>query len=290
VSPSDVTLLVGVPLGEASFLRAFARGSDYLTEYRTRYRAAAAAYAAYAPAARAMEGLCLDCRALGATVILDATAADVARQAARARVLVLLTHMAFPPLREADVRDGPALVDRVARGEEPEWEILRAVLPCPASVSTVVDAFNVLCAETQKRLDAAPVSDLREAAASIRQGFGAGGLLRFDRPRIDELCGPAVLAPATGIELAGGMISAAQLIAAFPSNYEGFVDLRMCNSIAVGAALRRAQPGAQIAVSKRKVRPDLSLALLKAALGLLSQRGPSLEYDDAMRRVRKELR
>lgn len=297
MSPSAVALLLGVPVSEPGFRRAWANGSSYL---RSAYSDSTTGWAAYAPAAQLAATLCRECQLLGATVVCDATLADLAAQAARFRVVVLIAHMEFPKVVSEDLRDSQRLLQRVHHGQELEWEMLRSTLQQPVEaldVIDVIDALNLLLAETHRQLGAEPIEDLRDAEAAARQRRAGFGLLRFDRPRLDELCGEDVLAPAAGIELAGRMITARELSSAFPADYDGFVDLRMCNSISAGAALRRARPRMRVAVSKRQARMEAALILLKTALLCMTRRkagqangAAPLTYEDAMRIVVEAVR
>jgi hypothetical protein len=297
MSPREVVLLLGVPVTETGFRSAWEMGSDYLRDLRAVYPDCTAGWSAYSAAAQLAIALCRDCRELGATVVFDATLSALAEHAARFPVVVLMTHMAFPTVEKADLRDSRALFERVQTGEEIEWELLRSVLPQEADTDDLLDAINRLLTDTHRQLSAYPVEDPRDAQAAARQRHTGYGLLRFDRPRLDELCSADILAPGLGIELSTGMITAQEFVSAFPLNFDGLLDLRMCNSISAGAALRRARPQARVAVSKRQVRMDASLCLIKATLQCMVQRGANrysdqapLSYEDSMRLVMEAVR
>jgi hypothetical protein len=279
--PSQCLLLVAVPVDESSFRRAWARGSDYLTGA---YADLATGLQAYGRTADVAAALCADCRQLGATVVVDATAADLAARAAQFSVVTVVAHVAFPPVMPDDVLDGAALMRLVSEGPEAEWQMVRAEVGVAAGLPEIIAALNRLLEATGRDLDAGVTQDVRDGQRRARQRPGRFGLLRFDRPRLDELCGATVLRPGAGIEMADGMITCERFVEAIPERYDGFMDLRMCNSISVGVAVRRARP-ARIAVGKRKTNVYAALVIYKTALVYMAQRaraGRPVSYEDAM--------
>ena len=124
--------------------------------------------------------------------------------------------MEFPLVVLDDVLDPERLCFLVEHGSEPEWAMIRAECSRPLEVQEAVAAINRLLKATQRDLGAAPIEDMRESQRLARHRRSGFGLLRLDRPRLDELCGPAVLREGKGIELADGMISAREFIEAIP--------------------------------------------------------------------------
>ncbi len=285
VRTREVALLVAVPVEEAAFRRAWARGSDYL---RRIYDDVDAGWSSYTMLAHVAHRLCIECRELGAAVVLEAGLSDVAAHASRCVATAVMTHMAFPSVDPDDVRDPDALLRLVATAQEPEWQLVRSALKNGDGLTEILAAINRLLTETHRQLSAPPCQDPREAEVLARQRRSGFGLLRFDRSRLDELCGDAVLSPGAGIEMKGGMITTHQFIGALPADYDGFLDLRMCNSISLGAAIRRMRPGARVAVGRRSAFLDASLLLFKTALRCMAAAERSarpVTYEQAMRLV-----
>lgn len=295
MSTERVALLIGVPVTQAGFQRAWQRGSDYLSNLTAAYGDLARAWSAYAESAAIAERLCRECAGLGATVVLDATLDDLGKQIPRHEATVLVTHMTFPTVAPEDVLNVAAFLERMSTGREGEFALLRSVLPDPFDLTDALRGIDHLLTLSDRSREAEPLSDLRDADVVVRQRgamLAEFGLIALDRPRLDELCGPTVLAPARGIELSGTMVTAAQFIAAFPPEHAGMVDLRMCRSISLGTALRRARPHMRIAVSQRPAHIEAGLILTKTALLYLEQqrrraspRGAAMTYEAAMRAV-----
>jgi hypothetical protein len=273
---------VAVPVDENSFRGAWRRGSGYL---RQAYPDLDSGWRAYGRTAQLVRTELADCKALGSSVVVEATLKDFAEQTRRFPVIVVIAHMEFPLVVLNDVLDPERLRFLVEQGSEPEWAMIRAECSRPLEVQEAVAAINRLLKATQRDLGAAPIEDMRESHRLARHRLSGFGLLRLDRPRLDELCGPAVLREGKGIELSDGMISAREFIEAIPIEYKGLIDLRMCNSISLGAAIRRARKGVRVAVGKQKTYLNGAVVLYKTALLYMvqqSQRGSPVSYEEVM--------
>jgi hypothetical protein len=282
MTPRQTALIVAVPIGEDSFRGAWRRGSSYL---RQAYADLDSGWRAYSRTAQLVQTELTDCEAIGVTVVIDATLKDLAEQTRRVPVVVIIAHMEFPLVVLNDVLDPERLCFLVEHGSEPEWAMIKAECNQPLEVQEAVAAINRLLKATQRDLGAAPIEDMSESDRLARHRRSGFGLLRLDRPRLDELCGPAVLREGKGIELADGMISAREFIEAIPMDYNGLIDLRMCNSISLGAAIRRARQGMRAAVGKQKTYLDGAVVLYKTALRYMRQqaeRGCPVSYEEVM--------
>ena len=286
---SDVLLLTAVPCDEAAFRRAWDERSDLLRGAYVDVEEGWRAFARTAAVARALLG---ECAELGATVVRDATLDHLAAGMRSFPVVTLIAHMEFPRVSPDDVLNAAAFQRLVRHAPEPEWEWIRSECAGSGGMSEAVAAMNRVLEASRRDVMAAPIKNLREAARVVRQRSGAFGLLRVDRPRLDELCGPAVLRPGRGVELANGMVTAAEFIGAIPHSYDGFLDLRLCNSIALGAAIRRARSRIHLAVGKRRTYVEVALVLCKTALAVMRQRSRGrapISYQDALMAVRTEV-
>ncbi len=281
-TPQQTALLVAVPIDEDSFRSAWLRRSVYL---RQAYEELDSGWRAYAKTAQLIRTELADCEALGALIVFRATLKDFDEQLPLFPVIAIIAHMEFPLVVLDDVLDSERLCFLVEHGSEPEWAIIREECSRPFKVQEAVTAMNRLLKATQRDLGAAPIEDMRESQRLARHRRSGFGLLRLDRPRLDELCGPAVLHEGKGIEFADKMITAREFIEAIPLGYNGLIDLRMCNSISLGAAIRRARPYVRSAVGKQKTYPDVAVILYKAALLYMmkqAQRGCPVAYEEAM--------
>jgi hypothetical protein len=281
-TPERTAILVAVPIDEDGFRNAWRRGSDYLWQ---NYGDCDSGWREYAGVAQLVRSELANCKALGASVVIEATLEDFAAQTRRFPVIVVIAHMDFPLIGLDDVLDPERLLFLVEHGSEPEWAMVRAECRRPLGVEEAVAAMNRLLKATQRAWGAAPIEDMREAQRLARHRRSGFGLLRLDRPRLDELCGPTALRAGRGIELTDGMISAQEFIEAIPLDYSGLIDLRMCNSISLGAAIRRARQGLRAAVGKQKTYPDCAVVIYKTALMYMTQqaqRGCPVPYEEVM--------
>jgi hypothetical protein len=281
-TPVQCLLLVAVPLDERAFERAQARRSDFLLGAAR--RDPAFGWHTYRPMAAVAAELSADCGRLGATVVMDATVADLTERMSDFSTVTVVAHVAFPSVTSEDVLDELALMRLVSESAEPEWQMVRTVVGETAGLEDTIAALNRLLEETARDLDTSLSRHLRDGERLSRYRLGAFGLLRFDRPRLDELCGSSVLRPGRGIEMAEGMITCERFVESIPDRYEGLIDLSMCNSISIGAALRRAGWD-RVAVGKRKTNVYAAFVTYKTALVYMHQRamaGRSISYEEAM--------
>lgn len=281
-TPLQTTILMAVPVDEDGFRAAWRRGSDYL---RQAYADPDSGWRAYSQAAQLARTELIDCEALGGSVVLEATLKDFAEQTRRFPVVVVIAHMEFPLVVLNDVRDPEKPRFLVEHGSEPEWAMIRAECNLPLEIQEIIAVMNRLLKATLRDSGAAPIEDMRQGQLLARHRRNGFGLLRLDRPRLDELCGPEVLREGKGIELADGMISAREFIEAIPIEYNGLIDLRMCNSISLGAAIRRARKSIRVAVGKRNTYLDAAVVLYKTALLYMvqqAQQGSPVSYEEVM--------
>jgi len=76
--------------------------------------------------------------------------------------------------------------------------------------------------------------------------------------------------PESGMELSDGSLPASSMADAFPGDYTGTQDLRMCHSVILGEAIKRAAPRSRVVMNQRPVRPHTQLALYGAVLEMLA--------------------
>jgi hypothetical protein len=74
----------------------------------------------------------------------------------------------------------------------------------------------------------------------------------------------------SGMELADVRASATSMATAFRQEYTGTQDLRMCHSVMLGEAIKRAAPRSRVVMNQRPVRPLAQLALYGGILELLA--------------------
>jgi hypothetical protein len=72
-----------------------------------------------------------------------------------------------------------------------------------------------------------------------------------------------------GMELADGIYPVTEMVSTFSHCYEGTLDLRMCHSIILGEAIKRAAPQARLVMNRRPVTPSVQLPLYQEVVQML---------------------
>ncbi|MES0337011.1 MAG: hypothetical protein SFH39_11755 [Candidatus Magnetobacterium sp. LHC-1] len=306
ITPQQIALFVAIPIDEDGFRAASKRGSDYLMmapniDWDSYYQGTA-------------KIVCKELEELeetfGISVVRNATLKDFAKQIQLFPIIAVIAHMNFPLVEPYDIIKPKELCFLVENGTEPEWVMIREAMISekysqPFKVQNVVEVINRLIEKTMEgwtlQSEDSVFVKLIRILDSMIPLFGCKsnlhgdtqplydkkrfGLLGFDRPRLDELCGSTILREGKGIELTEGMISARQFIEAIPIDYSGFIDLRMCNSISLGAAIRRARTSVNIAVGRDKKDVLSALVIFKTVFKCMveqARRGNHVSYEEVM--------
>jgi hypothetical protein len=286
MTPNDCALLIAIPLTKAEFSKAWHRQSDYVRQHG--WSTEGEGWSTYESAIGPVAEAVFQCaNELGVKVLTNATL-DSLKEALRYPVITLLAHQRFPPIEVAEVIDSEALVRVTQTSTSAHLQILRQRLEGCLTSDQIIEEANQLIGESEKRIAVEPVSDFDEIGRFRRLFRRTASLVRFDRPVLEELWGREILRPGGGVELAEGMVTAGNFVSAIPSDCAALLDLRLCGSITLGAAIRRVRDSVRIAVSTRPISPLAGLVRYKAALTYMDQgerMGLRLSYESAMRAV-----
>ena len=183
----------------------------------------------------------------GVTVVRETRLSDWTDALRRHRVVTLVAHWRFVPIRGADIADAAAL--RQCAG-------LRAT-----PIARAVDDALGTCDEDPERmasaLEALCVPAVRRYQASDHKG---AGLPRGPSRVVLEQHLPG-LRPAPAIELADRMYTAAEVVKATPVDFDGLLDLSVCNSILLAEVLRQSRR--PVLIASGEFRASLAFRMIR---------------------------
>jgi hypothetical protein len=285
----ECVLLVAPPLNEESFSMGVAGDSEFLSSNRAK------TWDDYTEKvnlgrARKVRGKIeqLDCR-----VVDNASFQDFISASTTYLAVGLVAHCAYKSLDEDDVLDPQAFMDLTLNGDSPELRMFREYAT-PRDLSTLrstVRLLNTMCDGTHmdyhEKHESGLVSMFSDPESSAKPD-----LVRFDRPRLEELYGPSVLRSWKAVEFADGMRTTQDIIAALPLRHPLSLDLLLCISKHLGSAIRRHRPNVDSYVG------DIELALPHALeiwghnvleIYLAEKAGKPIPYREAFIRVKRSL-
>jgi len=274
-SPRECALAVGLPLTPEEFFeqlrpadeRDFAKhvkrsnfvpgtSDDYYWEQ------------VYAPVARKLQNTCDRAAGKGAQVVDRATLASLAGLFSRSKVVTIVGHWRFMPFVPEDIVDFPALLQAMSSPATPLRERLSIALqrrlptlPEPkdeASCREILDGINetIRAAHEWYHQEDERSSPPREPTIEDLQ--------RLTRPAFEQAL-PGILRAGRAIELAEGLHTIKE-VADSIDEFDGLVDLTICNSVILGSAVKREHPECTVAVIRypadiriRAVLYDLTL-------------------------------
>jgi hypothetical protein len=95
-------------------------------------------------------------------------------------------------------------------------------------------------------------------------------LRRVTRVLLEEAF-PTALRPAPAVELADGMHTVAEFTDAIPRSFDGVLDMTICNSVILGAAVKRACPDCLVAVNRYPAEMHVRMTFYCLALQSLAR-------------------
>lgn len=300
-SPTECALAVGLPLTRDEFLRQLdpAWDGDFARHVRAGNPMPGAADEAYwtsvyAPVARHVERICCHAEGLRVRVVRAAGLADLPMLLATYRVVTVLGHWKFLRLVPDDVPAPHALLRSLAHATElVQHQFARAVFARAPELSPdtvagdaaerLLNALNGIIADAH-RAYRLPGSG---AKAEPRAGGSPLGevLQRLTRPAL-EAAFPDHVRPGRCIELADGMHTVREFVDAVPADFGGVLDLSVCNSVIVGAAVKRARGGCQVAMNRYPANIMYRMSLYKLVVECLHDR--ARPYSEAMAFVHQQ--
>ncbi|HEV7920360.1 MAG TPA: hypothetical protein VGR02_06165 [Thermoanaerobaculia bacterium] len=299
VGARDCALGIAVPLTGEEFLDDLrpSSGKDFAPHVRRMNELEGAAdefywSSVYAPIAMAVERSCAAVERAGAHVQRRITLADLRPLLEQYKVVTLVAHWKFATVKPVDVVAPRQFLAAIARPSNPLQERIAAALleQSPALADGIGSASDDALRETIARAIVPVITAAHAAYHRPEAGEEAvaearpADLRRVTRVLIEEAF-PESIRAAPAIELADGMHTVAAFIEAIPRSFDGVLDMTVCNSVILGAAVKRARPDCLVAVNRYPAEMHVRLTYYQLAVVSLATR--KALYIDVLTRQRK---
>lgn len=279
ISPCDCVLLIGVPLTEYDFVRKLEGQIDGNFAQAVTRAKPNLAWLAYQRYIWLFSSIANSVEKLGVTVVRRATIDDL-RSFIGKKVITLMSQWRSALFKEGDILDPHGLQNALSASE--------------SSLNLVLQRWNVVPNESIPEDKAGLARFLSHALAfglTVSTGLGARSTFErqlYLRRKVLMAAAGKLVTGEAGIELADGFVGVKEIVASFPADFSGVIDLTVCNSILIAEEIRRRCGGGLVLANEEVVYPEFRLRIYKAVIELLSLRPQP--YQDAVYRVRKELK
>ena len=276
--PTDCALLVAVPLQRHEFLADLAAGTDFLANFVAAQssRDLDVLWATYEASAATAASSAERAGRRGVTVVKRAVLADFARSLRQFQVTTLVAHWRSALFRAGDILDPVAVRQALAEGSD-------AVDSRPTDAANIAAALN----HGLHRLAGpavAPGSDSHGAAVETRRQYA----LWEARRALEPVLGAAVRAGGPAVEFSDGSVPIERVVTAVPEEFDGVLDLTVCNSTLLAEEVRRRCRRGLIIANAFPATLDVRMELYNAAVDLVQRR--EVTYQDAVFGVRRSIR
>ena len=143
-------------------------------------------------------------------------------------------------------------------------------------IQSIVDLLNLL---------------LGAQASPLGKGLGAQTRYQSDLIRCRALITsriPSAFRGGAGIEFSDGFHQIAEVVALFPSTFDGVVDLTICNSLSLAEAIHQRCKHSLVLATSDVTYPDFKMPFYLATIELLARH--TFAYEDAVEALRQSLR
>lgn len=300
VGPRDCALCVAVPLTREDFFADLAapERKDFVQHVRRVNSLAGAAdefywSSVYAPIAATVERACVTAARLGVDVRQRIMFADLPSLFAKKKVLTLVAHWRFTRVTASDVVEPRHFLDTIERPANPlQARVAGAILEQSPQLlndcaAATYDALRERIAAAITPVIAAAHAAYRRPDKPVAESVGEPrpvDLRRVTRVAVEEAF-PTSIRPAPAIELADGMHTVPEFIEAIPRSFDGVLDMTVCNSVIVGAAVKRARPDCLVAVNRYPAEMHVRMTFYALAVESLARR--NAPYIDVLTNQRK---
>lgn len=289
VSASDCALAVGLPLTRDEFMGGLTSDRDFARHVkRTNFRHGLSEdyywEEVYRPVTETMRRVCGRAEKAGVAVRESTTLDGLAELVRSYKVVTLVGHWRFMALVPEDLLAACRLIEALRKPEGALCEAISAAVQrrspelwqgCyPGSPGILLASLNEM---------------IRDAHLWYQRGGGAStreptteDLQRLTRPAVEQAF-PDLIRQGLAVELGDGMHRIGEIVDALPAGFDGLLDLTICNSVILGAAIKRAYPGCTVAVTRYSVEIAVRTALYGLVIEELRRGG--LSFMDAMARV-----
>jgi hypothetical protein len=235
----------------------------------------------YAPVAGVVERVCLKVERLGVQVLRAVRLSDLRPLFERYRVITVLAHWKFMALAPQDLLDTPKMMaelqaprgllqEQIAQAVKARHPELLTGTPSRGGAEALLAALNAVIADAHR---------------GYRRSGNSGSasddemLQRLTRPALEEAF-PTFVRAGKSVELADGMHTVSEFAQTVPPAFQGVLDLSVCNSVLLGAAVKRVAPGSLVANNRYPADIVQRITLYGLVVERLSRRREP--YPDAM--------
>jgi hypothetical protein len=235
----------------------------------------------YARVAGVVGRVCSRVERKGVRVLRAARLSDLRSLFEKYQVVTVLAHWKFMALAPDDLLDAPALLAELATPhgllqEQIAQAVMARVPGLLSSTRSNGDPDELLAALN------AIIADAHRAYRPGGNGGTAGAdeqLQRLTRPVLEEAF-PAFVRAGKSVELADGMHTVGAFTQTVPTHFEGVLDLSVCNSVLLGAAVKGVAPRSLVAMNRYPADIVQRISLYGLVVERLGRRREP--YPDAM--------
>lgn len=283
-SPSECALALAIPWQRSSFLEQLEPSSPrefakwYRLEHGGSYIAPEILWRnAYGPREAGPITRVLDeCAALGVEVDYACTLESLARLAARKRVVILAAHWRSGLLQVSDVLDRSRFVTRLGTEASGVFAELRAQIHgsghaglLRAAAESPHDA-EILAALVEVLTKILSAKSLQHVGSLREVDADSSYFLSVNREILNAAC-PSELAAGAGVELCDATYSADAVARALEGRFSGIMDLVVCNSYLLAAAIKKVNPSCVIIANRDRTAPVARLFIARQVLRSLAR-------------------
>lgn len=287
VAPRDCALGVAVPLDAGEFLNDLdpSSGKDFASHFCDENRELGMAQQyyvdLYSRMARGFESACRGAEEAGVSVWRRLTYGDVPTLFADHKVVTIVTHWRFAAVTADDVVDPRRFMDMLRQPTRRFHELVRDEVSARAP-QLLAEADTMADGELRvslARVIGSIVEDAHSAYIDATARAGENDVFAVPLPAIPvlhritfERAFAGAIRRRGAIELFDGMHSVEELIAAIPPDFDGLIDLTICHSVILAAAIREQREACLVVANRRPAQLRIRLALYELAVRDLAER------------------
>ncbi|MCU1293762.1 MAG: hypothetical protein JWP08_2612 [Bryobacterales bacterium] len=269
-SPADCALLLAIPLDRSGFFADLKNpAKDFVRQFQVERpnQTEDSLWRAYEPYASLAVEVCEHAREHGVRVLESATPEDLHNSLRISAVTTLVAHWRSALFRPQDIV-APALVaaylqDRASTDDRAD----------------LVRRLNAVLKASDRRFDDVLPGSAGESAAKQRKWY-------VRRRELEQQLGPAVKGGAA-IEFTRGLCSIPEILAGLSPEFEGVLDLTVCQSVLFAEEVRAKCRHCLVLSSANLTSLDFRLALYAQTIEVLA-RDPQ-PFEDAVTKIRSSL-
>lgn len=286
VSPCDCALALAIPLSQAEFLRDLEDeapkdlAKSILREWPLRGEIVYAEK--YTPLVSLARDVAEEARSHGVTVCRPTRLDDLPELFEQHKVVTLVAHWCFIDLQAGDISDVDSFRTlltasaAVENGNDdlpnrPTDALLRddPLVQAAVTAADLAAALNRLLLPSQRYYEWVP-------SAGEEVPSGTDAIAGITRVLLEEMY-PGFIAQGLCLELADRLCSVWEFIQSVPRDFDGIVDMTVCNSIIPAEALRRHRSDCNVVCNTYRARAEVRLEIYRHVIRSLAAKSEPFE-------------